>query len=390
MIKYITSKNQTHHFGLYNHRNSYCHYIGVLQRLHSCPTLNSILLSESSEFGISKLYQNSNSNFVIDTNYETLANNFNLPINEVKYISNVMYPVFLYATFERSLTNDTEIFDSIRQYFPNFESEFISANSRDGYFPETVLTTIFLPIVYKLFPSKFELILRELAIDVINFENICCEVNSIISNESRLFFSNGFDQIQLSYYNNMMSKLPSKIEKNSFCAAVLEVFPEKESGGHAVSLISCIEPEETFYIIDDQHTISTLNDYINRRLERLYSITLRDVDEITVANLNAFIQGRVETNSNTKTTTLYIEKRVNRYEMKPKQKGFSFTGGYRKESLIGGFGPESETKENLNGISKLILLLTSFEFIVGMLTGLIISTIVAIISLKVVRGYIWL
>ena len=94
-----------------------------------------------------------------------------------------------------------------------------------------------------------------------------------------------------------MMKLMSTIKSISlvpFVSATLEVFPNKDhTGGHAITLIygnSNIEPNtNTYYIIDDQRTISKFSDYYRDRNERIYEIAIRNINDAIAAELNKIL-----------------------------------------------------------------------------------------------------
>lgn len=288
MIKNIKSVNGTHHIGLYNFRNSYCHYTSVIQRLHSSPTLTRELLKSSSA--------------------NEIGSNINDP-DLKSFVSTIMYPVYIYATYDPSVSNDGAIYESLRTYFSEFETHYVAEHGRNGYLPQYVMTTIFLPIVHKLFPDKFDLILRELTMDVIDFVNIESSVQSIICSDDQAFFHQKYRQMLYNMYTEMMNDIPKQINRNAFCSAVLEVFPNKAgTGGHAITLIKC--DDDKYFIIDDQNRVSSMEDYFRERKTRLHHISIRDIDEETIANINAILHAKCKIDP-----SCAFNARVTRYEL---------------------------------------------------------------------------
>ena len=290
MIKYITSVNGTHHIGLYNYRNAYCHYIAVLQRLHSSPNLNEQLLK----------FQNT----------DDITAKISLTDDQKKLISTIMYPVHLYATFDPSKSNGLSIYESIKQYFESYENDYIIDRAKHGYIPQYVMCFIFLPVICKIFPDKFELILRQLNMDVIDFINGEAAADDVILG-SQCFFKNATDrQFMRELYKDMLDNhLPQEIIRDQFCATVLDVFPNRnDTGGHAVALIKC--DRNKYVIIDDQNRISPMEDYYRERKSRIYRISVRDIDEKTVANINAILHAECDIEP-----ANGYDKRISRYEL---------------------------------------------------------------------------
>lgn len=282
MIKNVRSINNTLHIALFNYENSFCHHIAVLQRLHSSPTLNNLL----------NKYENIND------------------ISKDQYIIDIIYPVHLYAKYKGD--NDDEelqLYTNMKQYYSYFVQKYVSSVGMNGYLPLNVLVYIFMPVIYNIFPNDFQTIISELHMDKIDFNTIEYVVKDIIINESNAFFKNEFTQKQYDLYNVMIKELPNKFVKKQFVSAVLEVYPNKDkTGGHAITLIKSID--NSFYIIDDQNSISKLEDYYTLRKSRLYYISVRDIDEITIANINAILHANC-----TLSDECAFSKRVSRYEL---------------------------------------------------------------------------
>lgn len=294
MIKNVQSINGTWHIALYNYENSFCHHIATLQRLHSSPTLNRLL------------------------------RNTTLPDDD--YIRMIIEPVRIYASYVGSigggaslgisggdnslLSSPTEemIYNQMKDYYTTFVNDYVSSVGRNGYSPMYVLIYLFVPVVWTLFPDDFEAIISELHIDKINFLNVEATVKDIITGPSA-FLQERFVEHQYELYTKMIEVLPTEFHPKHFVSTVMEVFPNREhKGGHAITLLRGMD--ENFYVIDDQNSISKLEDYYMLRESRLYSITLRDIDEITVANINAILHAKCAISDDQA-----IGKRVSRYEL---------------------------------------------------------------------------
>lgn len=310
MISSLRSINNTKHVALFNYDNSMCYHISVLQRLHSSPTLNEECLKLKLDEGT-----------IDDRN-----------ICEV-----LMLPIKIYSEIDDS--NDAIIYTRIKEYFNWFVPKYVSNGGRHGYAPNTLFVYFMLPVIYKCFPNKFKSIIEELHVNKINFNNIDYVCDDIILNEENTFLKNDDDRkIILDCYKTMIENLPSKIDRCDFVSAVLEIFPNKDkTGGHAVTLIkgrSNIETQnnmnafENFYIIDDQNSISKLSDYYNSRKEKLYEISIRDIDEITIANINAIFHANCNIDPSCK-----FSKRVTRFVLNFEQNFLSITEDLLKPEL---------------------------------------------------------
>lgn len=296
MIEYITSINNTHHFGLFNHKNSYCHYISILQRLHTSTILSEQL--KSFDNALSK----------IDSKYEEYK----------PFVTKVMYPVIEYSKYipkSEGSTSNVAVYERIKEYFITFENEYVIQSAKEGYFPHYVMTFIFMPIIHLLFPEKFEQILKELAIDTISFVNNAAEANVAICGKDAFFVSR-YQQFMLELYDEMMKDMPEMNDVSNFCATTLEVYPNKGPvGGHAITLIKA--SKDLYYIIDDQSRISTLQDYYIEHKSRLYRISVRDINETTIANMNAILKAEcnIAPDAGAVDNGAKFTKRVTRYEL---------------------------------------------------------------------------
>lgn len=348
MISSLRSINNTKHIALFNYDNSMCYHISILQRLHSSPTLN----KECSKLKLSEQ--------TVDKNN----------ICEI-----LMLPMKIYSEIDDS--NDSLIYARIKDYFNWFVPNYVSNGARHGYAPNTLFIYFMLPVIYKYFPTKFKSIIEELHVNKINFNNIDYVCDDIILNEENTFLRNTEDRnIILDCYKNMINNLLAKIDRCDFVSAVLEIFPNKDkTGGHAVTLIKGISNIDIengidtigkFYIIDDQNSISELSDYYNSRKEKLFEITIRDIDEITIVNINAIFHAKCDIDPSCK-----FSKRVTRYVLNFEHNFLSTTENLLKPELSYTKVKISDALNSTNTDSNLFKLI--FIFISGLIIGLIIG-----------------
>lgn len=350
MISDVTSINNTHHFGLYNHKNSYCYHIAILQRLHTSQTLTRELMKGYTVEGLLEngMQKYGSSNIV----------NVNSPLSDVDkttFIEDAMFPVRLYASYDGVMTgnmSDEEknnirlrIYECLRHYYQFYETNYINEAAQHGYLPHYVMSYVFLPMIYHLFPNSFNYIVTELYIDDVNISNNKVECTSCITAQDRAFYRNEYRQYMLELFETMFPNL--KIDKTGrFCATVLEVFPnENGAGGHAVTLIACYENNNTsdivYYVIDDQSEINNIEDYYKKRMERIYKISIRDIDAKTVININAILHALCNVEKNPDTGI----KRVTRYELNFGSKFTNYNGSqmlkaeFNNTGMSGGNAP---------------------------------------------------
>lgn len=309
MITSIRSDNNTLHIPLYNHNNAYCFHVSVLQRLHSSPSLNRLLRDTA----------NDQQNDIVDI---------------------LLYPAEVYASLDNG--NTDYVYEEIRNYFPSFESQFVHDESKDGYFPETLLVFTYLPCIWKRCDRNRDLftqIVNELNIDRINIYDTEVSIDDAYSRDSYLRLE--YSAILRDLYTDMLENIKGITFDGKWVCGTFEIFPNKDhNGGHAVTLISS---GGTFYVIDDQKYITPLNEYYKLREERIYSITIRDIDAVTLARINAILQTNQILESK-------FASRVSRYEFNLSNKFTSisdndilktaitqtFNGGGAEQSFVAG------------------------------------------------------
>lgn len=360
MISSITSTNGTKHICLHNYDNSFCYHISVLQRCHSSSTLNKLLLKLN-------------------------INESNVDKNNIFEI--LILPLCIYA--ELSTSNDLEIYTRVKEYFKWFVPEYVSINARHGYAPNNLLIYFILPVINKYFPNDFKEILEEMHVNKIDFNNVdyVCE-DVIINNENTFLLNTNHRHDILNIYKEMMKNIPQKIDSHQFVSSTLELFPNKDrTGGHAVTLIKGSANTHdgklqgganngidamVYYVIDDQNSISELSDYYNLRKEKIYEISIRDIDEFTIADINEFLHAKCNIDSSCK-----FSKRVSRFVLNFEDNFLSATDYLLKPELAYIHNHNTTNESNDEIYSQ-----TIYTFAFGIIIGVIIMILINIINNK--------
>ena len=358
MISSITSTNGTKHICLHNYDNSFCYHISVLQRCHSSSTLNKLLLKLN-------------------------INESNVDKNNIFEI--LILPLCIYA--ELSTSNDLEIYTRVKEYFKWFVPEYVSINARHGYAPNNLLIYFILPVINKYFPNEFKEILEEMHINKIDFNNVdyVCE-DVIINNENTFLLNTNHRHDILNIYKEMMKNIPQKIDSHQFVSSTLELFPNKDrTGGHAVTLIKGSANTHdgklqgganngidamVYYVIDDHNSISELSDYYNLRKEKIYEISIRDIDEFTIADINEFLHAKCNIDSSCK-----FSKRVSRFVLNFEDNFLSATDYLLKPELAYIHNNLNTTNESHDDVYSQTMYMFIFGIIIGVIIMILINSI---------------
>ena len=369
MISSITSTNGTTHICLHNYDNSFCYHITVLQRCHSSSTLNKLLLKLN-------------------------INESNVDKNNIFEI--LILPLCIYA--ELNTFNDLEIYTRVKEYFKWFVPEYVSINARHGYAPNNLLIYFILPVINKYFPNEFKEILEEMHVNKIDFNNVdyVCE-DIIINNDNTFLLNTEHRHDILNIYKEMMKNIPQKIDRHQFVSSTLELFPNKDrTGGHAVTLIKGsanthddihddklqggkLDNIDTmvYYVIDDQNSISELSDYYNLRKEKIYEISIRDIDEFTIADINEFLHAKCNIDSSCK-----FSKRVSRFVLNFEDNFLSATDYLLKPELAYIRDNSHQLLNTTNESNDDTYSQTLYTFAYGIIIGVVIMIIINIINNK--------
>lgn len=314
----VESKNGTVHMPIFNHHNSYCFHISVLQRLHSSPTLNNLL---KQRYNIQPLQSAWTQNQF--SNYNDIVGIFNIPLA-------------IYATLDKN--NATEqyvniLFETFENYFTYFEDNYVHNSSKEGYFPEVLIVFYMLPCIWKICNGNEKTLLTiisQLNLDPINIINTSVEINSnfhVIP-----YLREEYIDIIENLYNEILGFVKKEdIKYTEWCCGTFEMFPNKDkNGGHAVTILKAINNE--YYIFDDHKFITPLEDYHNMREGNIYSITIRDIDGANLAIINSILDCKNVSSSK-------FSARVNRYELNFKDR----FENYSHEDIL------KKCAKNLNG-----------------------------------------
>lgn len=297
-MQYVRSNNDTYHIPLHNHNNKFCHHIAVIQRIHTSQTLN-------------RLLRNLVDNHAEGTIFPDIRS-----ICDSKLVNDTVLPLLIYALYDKIIDEkqhnivdvNIALYDKFKVYYEKFVDEYVSEKGRDGYFSRYDLYFLFMPCIYELFPDDFVGILCELHCDLFNFNREESTVNDIIKGQEG-FLKEEYVEEMYDLYMNMVRNLPEKIHKRDFCSAVLEVHPNSGVyGAHAIVMI--LGKDGTFYIIDDSNSIFTLEGYYSDRQEKVYSISIRDIDSNTIAKINAILHAKCEMMEDVR-----FSERMSRYEL---------------------------------------------------------------------------
>ena len=269
-IEYVKSINNTIHVSIYNFDNKFCHYVSIIQRLHTSPTLNSLCLSFTPE--------------QLDSDLTHL----------------LIKPVAIYSHLnvdsrdsQGNTGNILSIFTQFDNFFNDFVPKYVDESARNGYVPHFLLIYCYCPLLFHLFPESFVKIVNEIHIDRTEFDVSPSIAEDIITRKNPFVIDKEYQQLLYKWYIQMVESIKdiSSFQMEPFCSATLEIFPNKEhTGGHAVTLLygqSNLEPEvDEYFILDDHNTISKFHDYYNKHSERLYDISIRDVDDVMISAFN--------------------------------------------------------------------------------------------------------
>lgn len=287
-MNYITSVNNTIHIGLYNEKNILCANVTCLQRLHCSQTLNKI---------VNKLNTNK--------------------LNKFQRI--IIEPLKIYSNI--TIDNCYEIFKNIQKYYEKLVNSYLSDNTLKGYSPLLLLMYSYIPTICNVINDEkiIEKIITELNVDLINFNTLQYAVKDIIYNNP--YYIDELIPLQFNEYINcipIMRKINKINTMRNFVSTILEFQPDSSVlDGHALILIK--SNDNNFYIIDDSNSITEVYEYFKKREHRMHAITMRDINNDTVNELNKifskFQKDKV------------ILNRCNRVEIVFKQPINNFVGG---------------------------------------------------------------
>ena len=326
---------------------------GVIQRLHSSPTLTNKLV----------------------TTYKSI-DDFNAKVTEEPTRS-MLRPVYRYATYNPKEDNSQSIYEGMKVDYQYIDDNIVDVNGRNGYVPNYLMVAGFLPLVYSLFPNDFQLIIAELNVNIIDFTNNSVEAKSLILNDKFCFYRQQYRQRVFDLYTKMYDSFPEAgLPSSDFCCAVCEVFPNKElTGGHAVTLLKSAKGE--LFIIDDQSRINPIGTYVKQHQGHIYEISIKDIDGTTIANVNSAVQA-----SCTEDPTGNFNARVTRFVLHIGNEGSS-TDFDATPSVNTGLSGGNSTSSKMPGIIDKLKSLDKKILYAGIGVGvlLIVGIIVAVVMI---------
>ena len=369
-IEYVKSINDTIHVSIYNFDNKFCHYVSIIQRLHTSPTLNQLCSAFTPE--------------QLETDLAHL----------------LIKPIAIYSHLnvetkdsQGNTGNILSIFTQFDNFFNDFVPKYVDESARNGYVPHFLLIYCYCPLLYHLFPDSFVKIINEVHVDRTEFDVSPSIAEDIITRKNPFVIDKEFQRLLYQWYMQMIESIKgiTSFQMEPFCSATLEIFPNKEhTGGHAVTLIygqSNLEPNvDEYFILDDHNTISKFHDYYNKHSERLYDISIRDVDDIMISAFNKNLHEKCSIDQRCK-----FSSRVTRYVLCLEHNFLNVTDEVLKPTLKTNIitTPTTVTETELTRVPPLTpSVLTStlnvkpnytriiFIFCLGVLVGIIISVII--------------
>ena len=207
------------------------------------------------------------------------------------------------------------IYSQFDSFFNDFVPNYVHPIARNGYVPHFLLIYCYCPLLYHKYPNDIMKIIDEIHIDRTEFDVSPSVAEDIITRKNPFIADTEFQKSLVGWYLEFVDKLKDiqSLPLNPFCSATLEVFPNKDhTGGHAITLLygtSNLKPDKPgFFIIDDHNTISKFHDYYNKHNERLYEISIRDVDDTMITLLNKCLHDKCSIDKHCK-----FSSRVTRY-----------------------------------------------------------------------------
>lgn len=249
-MDYIKDKDGNLFIAINNKNNKFCYHIVVVQYLHSSKTLNECL----------RKFTRTNS----------------------ELINNVIWPSYTYSKIDES--NYKEIYKQLQHVYDLMVDNIVDDFAKDGYYPEVLMFQVILPVIYHLYPNKFENICRELHIKKLRFTTMSYKIDELINKSPfvKSEFRKELYNLNMDMINNL-SKI--NLENNyDFKCAILEVFPHIYDcdDGHALFILKT----DNYYIFDDSNFISSFNEYVKDREFHIHKLTVRNIDEKTINDLS--------------------------------------------------------------------------------------------------------
>lgn len=236
-----------------NRNNKSCYHVSVLQFLHSSKTLNECFR--------------------------------NAQIKE-KWIRIFCLPMITYSKINEG--NYGGIYEQLKNDYETLANEIVDNFAQEGYYPEALLCQYMLPVIYYLFPTKFEKICRELHLKKLRFTTMDYKIKELIY--SNPFLKQEFMNEIYKLNQNLVQHLDEiNLEHDyPFKCGYLEVFPHvyDAKDGHAIFILKKdIQANPSYYIFDDSNFISNFAEYVKDRSFSIHKISIRNIDEKSMKEL---------------------------------------------------------------------------------------------------------
>ena len=302
----LLDENNTPYIGLYNNQNVFCHYVSMLQRLHSSPKLNSLLnnpdlhnmiASRVSQLNLTNIDKQTITQFIRDTvepirEYASLCFN-----NSLKRCSTAQALVKLPESTERLDTlPESIVHENLKHMLEQYYSQYVSDAGHKGYFNDYNLVYLVIPIIYILFPNQFKNIVCEIGTRSVNYNTLISTVATMLTSDESAFYKHPYCDIEVALYQHMMNNNPwlkspeLDIQFQPFIATTIGVSCSKEDlGGHSIAIVK--GKDGKFYIFDDDNSFNTIEEYYDARMHNIYELSLKDIDLKNIIIINGLLGG---------------------------------------------------------------------------------------------------
>lgn len=268
-----------------NYYNSFCYYISSIQRLHGSTTLTKCIKS-------------------------------GLRLDAISY--KLARILFDYSDVD--VNNFQEVYNKMTKYQSTIDS-LIDVNMKGGGDPQKVMTYLFLPIIHHYYNQSFKNIIEEL-----NFNpNHFCNLKYIYENCFAITVDAEYNKELMKWYEEMLKDINGYVFQGTrqFCVGTLAIYLQNEykekspKSGHAVTMI--LSNKDELFIIDDDHGIVKMDNYVDNARESIFQIELKDVPNNILVKLHKY--------------NVEIDKRIYRAVLKFKQASIMIGGDVEKPKL---------------------------------------------------------
>lgn len=199
----------------------------------------------------------------------------------------LLKPLKIYAQIDN--IKPSEVYKQMRVYFDEFVKH---VQQQHGYVPTYLLYFFYMPCIYHMYENNFKAICNELHLDPINFNK---QDNPVEYEFAHGYLKQEHNDIIHGWYIDMVnSGIIKDIKPGNFVSSILEISTEEDKGGHAVTLLKGLD--SNYYILDDDKCADTISNWYNTsRKYKILEVSIRDLDQQTVDDLNNILgKGTVE------------------------------------------------------------------------------------------------